>query len=181
MAGLNFNVPWYLTDAVDYLLNGGPMHDGWWTGPLDKLGQSVLDQLRRSIRQHQIQTHDNFIVRYLSDGSLQQQGPLPHVWPEDLIPWAIKMGIPVCSECTDFNKLLSNLSKRGAKGGPKDETLYRVIAGLALANGYKRNSKNAQGWMSTITDQSAGLDPKTIKSVIDAALDALDEFKTRER
>ena len=108
MAGLNFDVPWYLADAVDYLLNGGTMHDGWSTGPHDEAGRTLLEQLRRCVRQNLIPAHDNFIVRYLADGSLQQQGPLPHVWPEEVIKWAIDLGIPVCSECVDYYELISS-------------------------------------------------------------------------
>lgn len=100
--------------------------------------------------------------------------------PLDAVAWAINAGVSIRTECLDKYHELTKPDKRGPKGGPKDETLYRVIAGLALAHGYKRNSKNAQGWMSTISNESAGLDPKTIKGVIDAALDALDDYKQRE-
>ena len=63
-------------------------------------------------------------------------------------------------------------ARPGPKTGPRDATLHKVIAGLALANGYKRDSKNDQDWMAGII-RKTGLDRKTIKAAIDASLDEL--------
>lgn len=95
--------------------------------------------------------------------------------PLDVLKWALDASLPVPPEYLAWYRKVTRPGKRGPKGGPRDETLYRVIAGLARAHGYKRNSKNDQGWMAEIITLT-GLDRKTIKAVIDAALDVPARF-----
>lgn len=63
----------------------------------------------------------------------------------------------------------SAAAKRGPKKGPREDTLYRVLAALALKKGYNQDGKNPQGWTSELVRLSRK-DPGCINSAIDTAI-----------
>lgn len=97
--------------------------------------------------------------------------------PADVIEWALNVGLPVPDEYAAWYRDRIKPGKRGPKGGPRDANVYRVITGLALANGYRPGQKQAQGWrnkiISELDQKGISLDPDKLTDIIKDAFDKL--------
>ena len=103
---------------------------------------------------------------------------IPQINPIDAVAWAINAGVDIRPECLDKYHELTKPDKRGPKGGARDLNLYKVIAGLALVNGYRPDAKKqAQGWreniVRTLDMEGIPIDPDRITDVIREAFDKL--------
>lgn len=92
--------------------------------------------------------------------------------PADVIAWALTNAVHVPDEYRDWYHEITKAEKRGPKGGARDVNLYKVIAGLALANGYKPGQKQAQGWRDGIVRE---LDKKGVPIDADKVTDVIRE------
>lgn len=94
------------------------------------------------------------------------------VRPIDAIKWAIDSDIQINDQCRDFYASIHAVAKR-RKSGPREETLLRVIAGLAKAYGYDPTSgQRKQNKLQEIARHS-GVDEKTIRETVKAAISSV--------
>ena len=92
------------------------------------------------------------------------------VKPIDAIKWAVDAGIDINEQCREFYERVTADPKKKRQSGPREETLLRVIAGLAKAYGYDPTSgQRKQNKLDEIVTHS-GLDPKTIREAVKAAI-----------
>jgi len=140
------------------------------------------DQLKATAREipYRPTLHDTvFKIRYggIDPKDLPATETEYRIKPIDAIRWALDADIDVRPECIGWYRDRIKPGKRGPKGGPRDENVYKVIAGLALANGYRPGQKQAQGWRNKITREldkkGVPLDPDKLTYIIKDAFDKL--------
>lgn len=92
--------------------------------------------------------------------------------PATVIEWALSEGITVPAEYQAWHESITRPVKRKPRpGGPREQTLYAVIAAMAKDIGYTPgdSSKSGQGKLKGIK-RHTDLDEKTIREVITQAL-----------
>ena len=118
--------------------------------------------------------HDNvFKIRYggVDPKELPATETEYRMKPIDAIRWALAAGIDVRPECADWYRDQTKPGKRVTRSGPREQTLFAVIAGLAKTLGYTPgvSHKAGQGKLKSIT-RNTDLTEKTIREVIEQAL-----------
>ena len=91
--------------------------------------------------------------------------------PTDAVEWAIAAGVDIRPECLSRYHELTKPKKRATRSGPREATLYAVIAAMAKTLGYTpgKSLKAGQGKLKAIM-VNTNLTEKTIREVIEQAL-----------
>jgi hypothetical protein len=94
--------------------------------------------------------------------------------PKFAIAWAMENNIPISSACAEWYAKVTKQKPKTGQPGPRDETLYRLIAAMARALEYTpgQGEKSGQNKLKMIRNHTA-LDSKTIRKHIE---DALNKF-----
>jgi len=99
-----------------------------------------------------------------------------YVRPKDVIAWALENAIDVPDEYRQWHQSLTKPKPKARAGGPREKTLYAVIAAMAKTLGYTpgMTTKAGQGKLKAIKVNTS-LTEKTIREVIEKALQQADD------
>ena len=157
----DFSKIWSLSTAAEYLL-----------GDEYELYKSV--DLVRKMRESALIGRLEIAVQNesLSYGIISSQARM--VRPIDVIAWAYENSVHVSPACAEWYARVTKKKPKSSQPGPRDETLYRLIAAMARALEYTpgQGEKSGQNKLKMITNHTA-LDKKTIRKHI---VDALNKF-----
>lgn len=106
----------------------------------------------------------------------EQLGNQWHIRPKAVIEWAINEGVTVPAEYLEWHQSLTKPKPKARAGGPREKTLYAVIAAMAKTLGYTPGmmAKAGQGKLKAIM-VNTNLTEKTIREVIEKALQQADD------
>jgi hypothetical protein len=166
-----FHVVWTPQTAASYLTDQEPdqlarrIQEAIFAGKIHADAREV--PYRRTL-------HDNvFKIRYggVDPKELPATETEYRMKPIDAIRWAIAAGIDVRPECLSRYHELTKPKKRATRSGPREATLYAVIAAMAKTLGYTpgKSLKAGQGKLKAIM-VNTNLTEKTIREVIEQAL-----------